>query len=201
MGFSRDTLLAAKEFEQDRDQIRRAVIDTKKKRRLSVGPFVTVIFESHLTIFWQIHEILRAEKSWDTEVDEELNVYNKLLPDSHSFVATVMIEIEDPPSRKEWLAKLIDFDKHVAILLGDFRINAESIVHADDPQAHIKTSTVHFFRFTFSDEQMRAIAKPNQKIKLSIDHPNYDFETDLCQETLDILLSDCKQKDERPCWS
>ena len=50
-------------YERERDGFRAQVIAKKKLRRISVGPVITLTFESRLTMRFQVQEMARAEKS------------------------------------------------------------------------------------------------------------------------------------------
>ena len=76
-----DDIADQRAYERERDDFRRAVIAHKKLRRLSVGPVVTLTFESRMTMRFQVQEMARAERmTTDEQIQHELDVYNRLLP-------------------------------------------------------------------------------------------------------------------------
>jgi hypothetical protein len=78
---SLDDVVGLERYEVVRNEIRRRIIELKRSRRLSVGPDVTFVFENHDTVYFQIQEMLRAERITDLDaVRAELEVYNALLP-------------------------------------------------------------------------------------------------------------------------
>ena len=51
------------------------------------------MFENVETIQYQVQEMLRIEKIFESEgIQEELDVYNPLIPDGNNLKATLMIE-------------------------------------------------------------------------------------------------------------
>ena len=50
------------EYELIRDDFRRLVIDEKAKRRVLLGPKISVVFENRLTMLGQVQEMCRAER-------------------------------------------------------------------------------------------------------------------------------------------
>ncbi len=53
----------------------------KKRRRISVGALVTLVFENRETLLFQIQEMIRTERIFDPgKIQEECDVYNALLP-------------------------------------------------------------------------------------------------------------------------
>ena len=76
-----DDIADQRAYERERDEFRARVIAVKKLRRISVGPVITLTFESRLTMRFQVQEMARAEKMVsDEQIQHELDVYNRLLP-------------------------------------------------------------------------------------------------------------------------
>ena len=60
----------------------------------------SLYFEDELTMKYQIQEMLRIEKIFESEgINEELDAYNPLIPDGHNWKATFMLEFDDPAER------------------------------------------------------------------------------------------------------
>ena len=77
-----DDIADARAYERERAQFRDRVNALKKKRRVAVGPFVTLVFENRDTIRFQIQEMARVEKLYSDEaILHELDTYNPLIPD------------------------------------------------------------------------------------------------------------------------
>src|SRR2546427_10760260 len=69
------------EYEKVRDVRRRQIVELKKARRVSVGRYLTFVFENRETVWFQIQEMVRAERIVDeVKIAEEVGVYNTLLP-------------------------------------------------------------------------------------------------------------------------
>ena len=68
----------------------------KRHRQLPIGPNATLYFEDRLTMQYQVQEMLRIERIFETEaIQEELEAYNPLIPDGSNWKATFMIEFPD----------------------------------------------------------------------------------------------------------
>ena len=80
-------LLSHADYETQRPAFQREVIGLKKRRRIEVGPLVTLIFENRETLRFQIQEMIRAERIFEpAKIQEELyfvslNLTNPLRPD------------------------------------------------------------------------------------------------------------------------
>ena len=109
-----DDVVGLERYEAVRDEVRRRIIELKRARRLSVGPEITFVFENHDTVYFQIQEMLRAERITDLDaVREELAVYNALLPEPGELSATMLIEITQPENIAERLLAFLGIDEAV----------------------------------------------------------------------------------------
>ena len=78
---TREDLLSLDEYERQRDAYRSRIIALKQRRRLSLGSLITLVFENRETLQFQVQEMIRAERIVQpTKVQDELDVYNALLP-------------------------------------------------------------------------------------------------------------------------
>ena len=55
-------LISYEEYERQREAFRTKIIALKQRRRISVGPFITMVFENRETVQFQIQEMIRAER-------------------------------------------------------------------------------------------------------------------------------------------
>ena len=152
---------------------RREMIEFKKFRRLDVGPVASLYFESRETMIYQIQEMAYVEKITKQELNEELKSYNPLVPDGRELTATMMIEIDDPLRRKNFLSRLGGVEEKVKIVIGSHQIYAESEKDIDRTTREGKASAVHFLHFKFNDELVEAFKNKNNMIQIGIDHEEY----------------------------
>ena len=67
-------------------------MDVKRNREVNLGEHIRLLFENHQTVQYQIQEMLRIEKIFEaTGIQEELDVYNPLIPDGSNLKATMII--------------------------------------------------------------------------------------------------------------
>ena len=174
---TRDDLMSLEEYAAARPQFRARVMAHKKNRALPIGPNATLYFEDRLTMQYQIQEMLRIERVFEPEgIQDELDVYNPLIPDGRNWKATFMIEYEDVAERQKRLAELKGIEDKVWVRVGDhdkvYAIANEDLERTDET----KTSSVHFLRFELTDE-MAKDARAGAQIAAGIDHPGYRHET------------------------
>ena len=93
---ARASLLSLEAYAKARNEFRAKVIAHKKDRMVHLGEHVTLIFEDELTIRYQVQEMLRIERTFEEAgIQDELDVYNPLIPDGNNFKATMLIEYTD----------------------------------------------------------------------------------------------------------
>src|SRR5438552_10146584 len=102
-----DDIADLRAYERERDAFRTQVKELKRRRRVSVGPLVTLVFENRDTIRFQVQEMARAERILTDEgIQTELDVYNPLIPGPGWLSATLLVELTSKEARMEWLPKL-----------------------------------------------------------------------------------------------
>ncbi len=173
---ARDSLLSLETYARQRKEFRARVMAHKRDRTVHLGAHVTLIFEDELTLRYQVQEMLRIERTFEEQgIQDELDVYNPLIPDGRNLKATMMIEYADAEERKQALSKLKGIEDRVWIQVeGCPRIYA--IADEDlERENEEKTSAVHFLRFELDDEMARAL-KYGVALALGADHPNYQAE-------------------------
>jgi len=56
-----DEILSPEEYERRRPELRRRIMALKARRRVPLGEHATLHFETRETMWYQVHEMLRAE--------------------------------------------------------------------------------------------------------------------------------------------
>jgi hypothetical protein len=186
------------EYEKVRADMRGRVIDLKRVRRVPVGEHLSFVFENRDTVLFQIQEMCRVERiTDDARVQDELDVYNALLPGPGELSATLFIEITDKDQIQAVLDRLIGIDAGgidvgptVWIQVGkEFAVPGEfEAGHSDEEKG--KLSAVHFVRFAFPPEAIRAFA--SSPVHLVVDHPAVRARVELTAETKAQLLEDLR---------
>ena len=186
-----DKLMTLEAYAKARNAFRANVMAHKKNRLVHLGDHVTLIFEDELTMQYQVQEMLRLERMFEPElIQEELDVYNPLIPDGSNWKATMMIEYPDVEERQRKLAELTGIEDRVWIqAAGHDRVYA--IADEDlDRTTDEKTSAVHFMRFELTP-QMIAALKKGSGLSMGVDHPAYQATLDpVPPETRASLLGD-----------
>lgn len=187
---SRSDLYSLEDYARIRPEFRQKVIAHKKNRRLPIGPHAALYFEDALTMQYQIQEMLRIERIFEAEgIQEELDVYNPLIPDGSNWKATFMMEYDNPDERRVALQQLVGVEEAIWIQVLDFD-RVHPIANEDlERSTPDKTASVHFLRFELSPA-MAAAVKQGAAVLAGIDHPNYNLQTTIPQPILASLAQD-----------
>lgn len=165
------------QFIMERPTLYNHIQTLKQNRRLSVGPYITLYFENHQTLLWQIQEMLRIEKGGSDQLQDELDAYAPLLPQilpnaDQELIATLMIEIDDLVARKIALHQLTNIEDHVSFHVQNHIITATAEQDIERTTKDGKTSAIHFLRFAFSPPIIQSM-RSGGPVTLVINHPHY----------------------------
>lgn len=187
---TRGDLLTLEKYAEVRSDFRTKVMAHKKHRLIHLGNHATLYFEDRLTIQYQVQEMLRVERIFETAgIEEELDAYNPLVPDGSNWKATFMVEYADEDERRVALAKLIGIEDQLWIRVEGFdKVNPIANEDLERSTAE-KTSSVHFLRFELSTE-MVAVLKGGAALSMGSDHAEYQVEVVVKQEVYDSLVAD-----------
>ena len=187
----RSDLLSLEQYSEQREEFRRNVLEHKKLRRVHIGLNASLYFEDRLTIQYQVQEMLRIEKIFEASgIEEELAVYNSLIPDGRNWKATFMIEFPEVEERRAALAQLVGIENWVWMCTnGEPKVWA--IADEDlERTTEEKTSAVHFLRFELPASFVTSV-KSGAEISVGIDHKHYRFSVNcLPAETRNSLVRD-----------
>ena len=183
-------IIPLEQYSKGRTQFRKKIIEFKKTRRVSLGPYATFYFECYETMLAQIQEMLYIEKGGNDQLKDELSAYNPLIPKGQELVATLMFEIDNVLSRTEFLNKVGGIEKKIFIKINNEIINSTSEKDVDRTSSEGKTSSVHFIHFNFTDEQIIKFKDLGNEVILGIDHKLYNHMTKISEHTRKALIKD-----------
>jgi hypothetical protein len=173
---TREDLYSLEQYSDIRDEFRDEVLQHKRDRRLELGTNTALYFEDRQTMQYQVQEMLRIERIFEASgINEELEVYNALIPDGANWKATFMVEFPEVEERRVMLQQLVGVENRVYVQIGDsernYAIADEDLERSDEK----KTSAVHFLRFELTHEQVKTL-KEGAAITAGIDHANLQVE-------------------------
>ena len=158
-------------YDRVRPLLRPLCIAEKARRRLAVGPHLTLMFENRQTVWYQIQEILRTERIFeDPAINAEVETYNELIPRPGELFATLLIEYADPAERDAELARLVGLERHLWMVLDGSRAGARFDERQMSPD---QISAVQFIAFPLGADASRfgELAGAG-KVAVEVDHPH-----------------------------
>jgi hypothetical protein len=173
-----------------RKELRKNIVEFKKNRRVSLGPYATFYFESFETMLAQVQEMLYIEKGGDAQLHDELTAYNPLVPNGKELVSTLMFEIDNPVSRATFLSKVGGIEEKVFMKIDGEAIKAVPEDDVDRTSENGKASSVQFIHFKFNDLQIEKFKSGSSQVEITIDHKEYSHATKLSDETMKSLILD-----------
>jgi hypothetical protein len=183
-------IMPTAEYTPKRWEYRRELAAIRKLRRAQVGPFVSLSFESFETMWHQIQEMLYIEKGGETQLAEELEAYEPLVPKGHELVATMMIEIDDERVRTRTLGLLGGIEATLELSFAGETVKSVPEEDIERTRESGKTSSVHFLHFPFTPTQIKAFTAPGIEVVLAVKHKEYRHMTVLSEEMRLTLAAD-----------
>jgi hypothetical protein len=169
---------------------RAALLPAKRLRRVALGPWVTVYFESYETMLFQIQQMLLIEKGGEAQLADELAAYNPMIPQGAELTATLMFEIDDPARRARVLGELGGVENHFFLEVDGERAAATQEGDIERTREDGKTSSVHFLHFPLTRKQIAAFRAPAARLLVGCDHPRYAHLAALSDESRGELAKD-----------
>jgi hypothetical protein len=136
---------------------------------------------------------MRAERLvHDNQIQEEIDVYNSLLPLENFLSATLFIEVTEETKIKPILNQFIGLTESETLF---FEIGGEKIFAEFESgrEKSDKISSVHYVEFKF-DKKFISYFKNDDEIKLQIDYKDYSYSKILSSENKLSLLNDFADK-------
>ncbi|MSO72639.1 MAG: DUF3501 family protein [Rhodospirillaceae bacterium] len=187
---NRADLMPIADYAKIRREHRRELVEAKRRRRVHIGPHVSLYFENFETMWAQIQEMLFIERGGEDQVEGELAAYNPLIPQGAELIATMMIEIEDEGLRRRTLASMGHIEDTVQLSFAGHTVKGVPEADIDRTTEEGKTSSVHFLNFAFTPEQIVAFKTSDAQVMAGIFHLHYGHMAVLAEECRAALAKD-----------
>jgi Protein of unknown function (DUF3501) len=164
-------------------------------RRVRIGPVLTLLFENRQTLWFRLHEVIRVARLSELPlVQQELDLYNLLLPARNRLHAALLIEVSPTERLTEQLLpwRALHGDELVFHLGG--RVFFADVVTARPEDRCI--GAAHWVQFTLDAEGRRRLADFRLPAYFEVRRPNYPHEgPPLSDEVRQSLLDDLESSD------
>jgi hypothetical protein len=164
-------------------------------RRVRVGPRVTLLFENRQTLWFRVQEVLRvARLAEPARVQQELDVYNRLLPGPDRLQAALLIDVADEARLSEELGAWRDLrGEDVPLVVGGREFPADLVTSRPEDRA---IGAAHWVQYVLDEEGRALLADFDRPATVAVRLDGYQHESpplgdDVRQSLLDDLsLSD-----------
>jgi hypothetical protein len=157
-------------------------------RRVRIGPSVTVVFENRQTLWFRVQELLRIARLADSpRVQQELDVYNRLLPTRDCLQAALLVVEEHQAA---WRTLRGD---DVKLRVGEANLPAELVTCRTED---LCIGSAHWLRFVVDAPDRKLLAQLRAPALMEVhttsyEHVSLPLSADVRQSLLDDLrLSD-----------
>lgn len=187
---SRQDLLPLSTYRGRRDEYVSKMIAYKKIRRVKLGNHVSLLFENHNTVLFQIQELVNSEDLTDTsEIDEYISIYDGMLPAQDELSATLFIEMDNQALLEELLKNLKGIEHHLSLIVNGEEIRAQFEEEHDDREF---TTSVHYLKFPLTQSAVSYFKEPgtDPQISVVLSHPSLSAKVVLTSEQVASLSKD-----------
>jgi uncharacterized protein DUF3501 len=164
-------------------------------RRVRLGPRLTLIFENRQTLWFRVQEIVRVARLTDSQnLQQELDLFNRLLPCKNHLQAALVLEVEEDARLADELPPWKNIPDHsLWFCLEEKRYPATLLTSRPEDRA---LGAAHWVEFSLDETARRLLADIGQPAFFHFQSPEYDHQSphlsdDIRQSLLDDLaLSD-----------
>jgi hypothetical protein len=185
---ARGDILELNAYDKARDAMLDRIIALKKLRRVQLGDRVSLAFECYDTVLFQVQEMIRVERIYEEhKIQDELDVYNGIMPGNGELSATLFIEITSQDRVQTDLNALMGIEECLWIEVGDN--HRQQAWFEPGHSKEDKISAVHYVRFKLPPD-MRAAFGAGAPVVITLDHPQYHARVELPKEQVAELAKD-----------
>lgn len=184
----REEILPIDEYEGIRERFRRRIIELKKSRRVPLGDNMTVVFENHDTVLYQIQEMIRTERiTADKGIQHEIDTYNEMIPARNELSAVIFVEYPEKEERDRMLVELAGLEDRFHL-----EVDGEKYAVRNETKATLKdrTTAVHYVKFPLPDAAADAVRSGDARVAVGVDHERYSARTELSGSVAEQLAED-----------
>lgn len=195
-GLTLDDLLPLEEYAPRRKEFFHAhgrYLD--QYRRVRVGPQVTLLFENRQTLWFRVQEVLRIARLEEPgRVQQELDVFNRLLPAQSRLQAALVIEIADEAHLVEELAPWHDLrGTDLLLRLGEVTYPANLFTCRPEDRT---LGAAHWVQFVLNEDARYLLHNNRVPAQFAVTLPHYRYESaHLSDEVRQSLLDDLTLSD------
>ena len=163
-------------------------------RRVRIGSTLTLLFENRQTLWFRLQEVLRiARLSEPARVQQELDLYNRLLPRRNRLQAALLLKIDDRRLREELPAWQDLRGDELCLHIGTARYPADLLTCRPEDRC---IGTAHWVQFVLDERGRELLADFDLPAHFAVRRANYQHgSAPLGDEVRQSLLDDLQMSD------
>ncbi len=164
-------------------------------RRVRIGPRLTLLFENRQTIWFRVQDVLRITRLTEPRrVQQELDLYNRLLPGPDRLQAALLIAVADESRLTEELAPWRELrGGDLCLHLGPASYQANLLTCRPEDRA---IGTAHWVQFVLDAPGRALLADGQQAAHFAVTLADYRHDSALLSdEVRESLLDDLRLSD------
>ncbi|HTU92061.1 MAG TPA: DUF3501 family protein [Gemmataceae bacterium] len=163
-------------------------------RRVRIGSRLTLLFENRQTLWFRLQEVLRvARVSEPTQVQQELDLYNRLLPRRNRLQAALLLKVDDTRLSEELAAWQDLRGEELCLNLDEARYPANLLTCRPEDRC---IGTAHWVQFVLDERGRQLLGDFDLSAHFAIRRANYSHESaPLGDEMRQSLLDDLQLSD------
>jgi hypothetical protein len=161
-------------------------------RRLRIGPSATLLFENRQTLWFRVQEVLRIARLREQRyVQQELDLFNRLLPGAGQLQAALLIDVPDETRLTQQLAPWTQLTgEHLHFFVGEEAYPGQVLTCRPEDRC---IGAAHWVQFTLDAEARRLLGDERQAALVEITLPSYSYTSALLSnEMRQSLVDDLK---------
>ena len=165
-------------------------------RRVRIGPSLTLVFENRQTLWFHVQDVLRIARLQEpARVQQELDVYNRLLPHRHRLQAALLVEIADDARLAEDLAFWGQMPAEALRLrIGERDYPAQLLTCRPEDRCN---GTAHWVQLPIAAEDRPLLLDFQQPARFEVRHDSYRHESPfLSEDVRQSLFEDLQMSDK-----
>jgi hypothetical protein len=190
-----DDLLPLEEFASRRREFFEAhtrYLD--RYRRVRIGSSVTLLFENRQTLWFRLQDVLRVARLSDpTQVQQELDLYNRLLPRRNRLQAALLLKVDDARMSEELAAWQDLRGDELCLHIGEARYPADLLTCRPEDRC---IGTAHWVQFVLDERGRQLLGDFDLLAYFAVRRANYVHDSaPLGDEMRQSLLDDLQMSD------
>jgi hypothetical protein len=164
-------------------------------RRVRIGPRLTLIFENRQTLWFRVQEVVRIARLAEArQLEQELDLYNRLLPGKDLLQAALLIEAAEDAETVEDIAAWRDLHgEQLRLRIGAVSFPATLVTCRPEDRC---AGTAHWVQFLIEPCYRLVLADFDAPAHFVFDNGHYQYESDeLSGDLRQSLLDDLELSD------